>query len=113
MSILNTINWSNIVNQGQQNQPQQQTTTPPNLVTGVKDGPTSDPNKLPFGATYFGGLLAGVLGNLSLGFGQGAGQSLNPQQTQVIQQPPRDNTIIIVIIAVVVIGIVILMNRKK
>jgi len=66
-----------------------------------------------FGETYFGGLLSGILGNLSLGFGQGAGQSLNSQQAQVIQQPPRDNTIIIVIIAVVVIGIVILMNRKK
>jgi hypothetical protein len=107
MSILNTVNWSNIVNQ----QPTANNT--PNLVTGVKDGPTSDPNKLPFGATYFGGLLTGILGNLSLGFGQGAGQSLNPQQPQVIQQPPRDNTIVIVIIAVVVVGIVILMNRKK
>jgi hypothetical protein len=66
-----------------------------------------------FGQTYFGGLLTGILGNLSLGFGQGAGQSLNPQQPQVFQQPPRDNTIVIVIIAVVVVGIVILMNRKK
>lgn len=66
-----------------------------------------------FGNSYFGGLLSGILGNLSLGFGQGAGQSLNPQQPQVIQQPPRDNTIIIVIIAVVVVGIVVLMNRKK
>ena len=66
-----------------------------------------------FGETYLGGLLSGILGNLSLGFGQGAGQSLNPQQPQVIQQPQRDNTIVIVIIAVVVIGIVILMNRKK
>ena len=113
MSIWNNINWTNTVNQAQQNQPQTNTTNPPNLVTGVKDGPTSDPNKLPFGATYFGGLLSGILGNLSLGFGQGAGQSLNPQQPQVIQQPPRDNTIIIVIIAVVVIGIIILMNRKK
>lgn len=66
-----------------------------------------------FGDSYFGGLLSGILGNLSLGFGQGAGQSLNPQQPQVIQQPQRDNTLVIVIIAVVVVGIVILMNRKK
>ena len=66
-----------------------------------------------FGQTYFGGLLSGILGNLSLGFGQGAGQSLNPQQPNVIQPPQRDNTIVIVIIAVVVVGIVILMNRKK
>ena len=66
-----------------------------------------------FGETYLGGLLSGILGNLSLGFGQGAGQSLNPQQPQVIQQPQRDNTMVIVIIAVVVFGIVILMNRKK
>lgn len=66
-----------------------------------------------FGETYLGGLLSGILGNLSLGFGQGAGQSLNPQQPNVIQPPQRDNTIVIVIIAVVVVGIVILMNRKK
>jgi hypothetical protein len=72
-----------------------------------------DPNKPKFGQTYFGGLLTGILGNLSLGFGQGAGQSLNPQQPQVIQPPQRDNTIVIVVIAVVVVGIVILMNRKK
>jgi hypothetical protein len=69
-------------------------------------------NGTKFGQTYFGGLLSGILGNLSLGFGQGAGQSLNPQQPQVIQQPARDNTILIVIIAVVVVGIVILMNRR-
>jgi len=73
----------------------------------------TDPNKPKFGESYLGGLLTGILGNLSLGFGQGAGQSLNPQQPQVIQQPQRDNTIVIVIIAVVVVGIVILMNRKK
>lgn len=66
-----------------------------------------------FGSSYLGGLLSGILGNLSLGFGQGAGQSLNPQQPNVIQPPQRDNTIVIVIIAVVVVGIVILMNRKK
>lgn len=66
-----------------------------------------------FGNSYFGGLLSGILGNLSLGFGQGAGQSLNPQQPQVIQQPQRDNTIVIIIIAVVVVGVVILMSRKK
>jgi len=66
-----------------------------------------------FGQTYVGGLLTGLFGNLALGFGQGAGQSLNPNQPQVIQQPQRDNTIVIVIIAVVVVGIVILMSRKK
>jgi hypothetical protein len=46
-------------------------------------------NGTKFGQTYFGGLLSGILGNLSLGFGQGAGQSLNPQQPQVIQQPAQ------------------------
>jgi hypothetical protein len=79
--------------------------------TGTQQPGTQQPGTK-FNETYFGGLLSGILGNLSLGFGQGAGQSLNPQQPQVIQQPARDNTILIVIIAVVVVGIVILMNRR-
>lgn len=66
-----------------------------------------------FGQTYVGGLLSGIFGNLATGFGIGAGQSLNPQQPQIVQPQQRDNTIVIVVIAIVVIGIVILMNRKK
>lgn len=87
-----------------------------NPTTGKCEGniiPGGINNKPKFGDSYFGGLLAGVLGNLSLGFGQGAGQSLNQQQPNIVQPPQRDNTIVIVIIAVVVVGIVILMNRKK